>query len=107
MRLAADKRRLRAAVKLPDQNAELLCLCGAALPCFVQSGLKAICGTLRWAAHLAAINSTPLSEPPWTRTLPHTPAAYVVQPDMWRRLGRWLQGAQAHGLCRISHTILV
>ena len=38
---------------------------GAALACFVQSGLKAICGTLRVVAHLAAISSAPFGEPPW------------------------------------------
>lgn len=32
---------------------------GAAFACFVQSGLKAICGTLRLLAHFAAINSAP------------------------------------------------
>ena len=32
---------------------------GAALACFVQSGLKATCGTLRVSAHLAAIFSAP------------------------------------------------
>ncbi len=30
---------------------------GAALACLVQSGLKVICGTFRWSAHLAAISS--------------------------------------------------
>ena len=42
---------------------------GAALACLVQSGLKAICGTLRLVAHLAAINSAPFGEPPWIRTM--------------------------------------
>jgi hypothetical protein len=41
---------------------------GAALACFVQSGLKAICGTLRLSAHLAAISSAPFGDPPWTLT---------------------------------------
>jgi hypothetical protein len=39
------------------------CLNGAALACFVQSGLKASCATLRWSAHLAAISSAPLGDP--------------------------------------------
>jgi len=34
---------------------------GAALACFVQSGLKAICGTFRVVAHLEAISSAPLA----------------------------------------------
>ena len=38
---------------------------GAALACLVQSGLKAICGTLRLTAHLEAISSAPFGEPPW------------------------------------------
>jgi MFS superfamily sulfate permease-like transporter len=42
---------------------------GAALACFVQSGLKAICGTLRLSAHLAAISSAPLGEPPCSSTM--------------------------------------
>src|SRR5882762_1532180 len=37
---------------------------GAALACFVQSGLKAICGTFRVVAHLEAISSAPFGEPP-------------------------------------------
>jgi hypothetical protein len=40
-----------------------LCLNGAALACFVQSGLNAICGTLRLVAHLAAISSAPFGDP--------------------------------------------
>ena len=42
---------------------------GAALACFVQSGLKAICGTLRVVAHLEAISSAPFGDPPWIRTM--------------------------------------
>src|SRR5205823_3052614 len=42
---------------------------GAALACLVQSGLKAICGTFRVAAHLEAISSAPLGEPPWMSTM--------------------------------------
>src|SRR5258705_6777561 len=42
---------------------------GAALACFVQSGLKAICGTLRLTAHLEAISSAPFGEPPWISTM--------------------------------------
>src|ERR1700739_2918227 len=37
---------------------------GAAFACFAQSGLKAICGTLRLLAHLEAISSAPFGEPP-------------------------------------------
>src|SRR6516165_8896409 len=36
---------------------------GAALACFVQSGLNAICGTFRAVAHLEAISSAPFVEP--------------------------------------------
>src|SRR5574337_394936 len=42
---------------------------GAAFACFVQSGLKAICGTLRLLAHLAAISSAPFGEPPCSNTM--------------------------------------
>ena len=35
------------------------------MACFVQSGLKAICGTFRVVAHLEAISSAPFGEPPW------------------------------------------
>ena len=42
---------------------------GAALPCLVQSGLKAICG-LRLSAHLAAMSSAPLGLPPCSSTMP-------------------------------------
>ena len=36
---------------------------GAALACFVQSGLKAICDTLRVVVHLEAISSAPFGAP--------------------------------------------
>src|SRR6201998_3050132 len=44
-------------------------LSGVALAGFVQSGLKAIWGTLRVVAHLEAISSAPFGEPPWMRTM--------------------------------------
>src|SRR5690606_38142912 len=42
---------------------------GAALPCLVQSGLKATCVTCRLSAHFAAISSAPLGEPPCRSTM--------------------------------------
>ena len=42
---------------------------GAALACFVQSGFKAICGTLRLSAHLPAISSAPFGDPPCSSTM--------------------------------------
>ena len=42
---------------------------GAALPCFVQSGRKATCGTLRLSAQRAAISSAPFGDPPCSSTM--------------------------------------
>ena len=42
---------------------------GAALACLVQSGLKAICGTLRLSAQQAAMRSAPFGEPPCSSTM--------------------------------------
>jgi hypothetical protein len=42
---------------------------GAAFACFVQSGLNAICGTLRLFAHFEAMSSAPLGEPPCSSTM--------------------------------------
>ena len=42
---------------------------GAALACRVQSGLKAICGTLRLSAQQAAMRSAPFGDPPCSSTM--------------------------------------
>jgi len=94
-----EKRRSCGAVELPDRDAELLGLVGevrgdagarkhddadrhhgqhlvvaarngAALAWRVQSGLKAICVTLRALAKAAAMRSAPLGLPPWSSTMP-------------------------------------
>lgn len=92
------RRPSRAALaEFPDRNAELLALSarlaempepgkamspigrtasiwslrlkGAALAWRVQSGLNAICGTLRWSAQRAAMRSAPFGDPPCSSTM--------------------------------------
>ncbi len=56
-------------------------LTGAALACLVQSGMKAICGILRWSAHFAAIGSAPLGEPPCNSSMSGCLARTSFVPD--------------------------
>lgn len=60
---------------------------GAAFACFVQSGLKAICGTLRLSAHLAAISSAPLGDPPCSSTVegPHRQQTRFIKLSFTKR----------------------